>query len=105
VTEGGRIFLSLAGFSEPDKKRTHGLYELEAKTGTSVATLIPVEGTVTAYDANDIPPDGTFYQLWGSDGNELVVRRQGDGRGLSHQYLQRLPGVATIVITRGGATC
>ncbi|HEY1469259.1 MAG TPA: hypothetical protein VGF61_09455, partial [Candidatus Acidoferrum sp.] len=83
VTEEGRIFVGIDNFSEPDKKRTHGLYELKTKTGTSVATLIPVDGTLTAHDLNDIPPDETFERLWGADGDELVVHRHGDGWGIS----------------------
>ena len=83
VTEAGRIFVSLQGFSEPDNIVTHGLYELKAKTGPSVATLIPVSGTLTAYDRNGLPPNETFERLWGSDGDELLVHKYGDGWGIS----------------------
>jgi len=61
------------------KKITRGLYELKVNSGTSVATLVPVEGTITAYDPEEIVPDATFFQIWGADGNELVVRRAADG--------------------------
>jgi hypothetical protein len=83
VTEEERIFVSLRGFSERDNNVTHGLYELKAETGTSVATLIPVDGTLTTHDRNGIPPDETFDRLWGADGDELVVHRHGDGWGIS----------------------
>jgi hypothetical protein len=83
VTEEGRSFVGLGDHSDEYKKITKGLYELKASSGTSVATLIPVEGTVTEYDPKEIVPDGTFFHLWGADGNELVVARQGDGWGLS----------------------
>ena len=91
VTEAGRIFVSLQGFSEPDSIVTHGLYELKAKTGTSVATLIPVSGTLTAYDRNGLPPDETFERLWGSDGDELLVHRYADGWGISWAKVSASP--------------
>lgn len=90
VTEEGRIFLGIDNFSE-DKKRTHGLYELKTKTGTSVATLIPVDGTLTAHDQNHMPPDATFDRLWGADGDELVVHRHGDGWGISWAKVSASP--------------
>jgi hypothetical protein len=58
---------------------THGLYELKAKTGISVATLVPVHGTLTTHERGAVLPDETFDRLWGADGDELVVQRYGDG--------------------------
>lgn len=83
VTEEGRIFVSFLGFSEPDNSVTHGLYELKTRTGTSVATLIPVAGTLTTQDRNGVLLDETLDRLWGADGDELVVHRLGDGWGIS----------------------
>ena len=83
VTEEGRSFVGLSNFSDQDNMRTTGLYELKADSGTPVATLVPVAGTITKYDPSKIAPDGTFLYLWGADGNELVMERQGDGWGLS----------------------
>jgi hypothetical protein len=83
VTEEGRSFVGLGNCCDQDKKRTTGLYELKTNSGSSIAALVPVEGTVTKYDPNEIAPDGTFFYLWGADGNELVVQREGDGWGLS----------------------
>jgi hypothetical protein len=83
VTEEGRIFVSLYGVSEADNTVTYGLYELKAKAGTSVATLIPVNGTITTHDRNGIPPDESFDRLLGADRDELVVHRHGDGWGIS----------------------
>ncbi len=83
VTEEGRSFVGLSDFSDKDNMRTTGLYELKADSGTQVATLVPVAGTITKYDPSKIAPDGTFLYLWGADGNELVMRRQGDGWGLT----------------------
>jgi hypothetical protein len=83
VTEEGRSFVGLSDFSDQDNMRTTGLYELKAASGSPVATLVPVAGTITKYDPSKIAPDGTFLYLWGADGNELVMQRQGDGWGLS----------------------
>jgi hypothetical protein len=83
VTEEGRSFVGLGNCCDQDKKRTTGLYELKTNSGSSIAALVPVEGTVTKYDPNEIVPDGTFFYLWGAHGNELVVQREGDGWGLS----------------------
>ena len=83
VAEDGRSFVGLGDFSAEDKMWTAGLYELKADTGTTVAPLVPVEGTIVKRDPYEIAPDGTFLGLWGADGNDLVVQRQGDGWGLS----------------------
>jgi hypothetical protein len=83
VTDGGRSFLGLSNCCDQDNKITHGLYELKADAASSVATLLPVEGTVTKHDRDEIAPDGTFLYLWGAQGDELVLQRQGDGWGLS----------------------
>ena len=83
VTEEGRSFVGLSDFSDQDNMRTTRLYELKADSGTPVATLVPVAGTITRYDPSKIAPDGTFLYLWGADGNELVMQREGDGWGLS----------------------
>jgi hypothetical protein len=91
VTEAGRIFVSLLGFSEPDNSVAQGLYELKAQAGTSVATLIPVSGTITTHDRDSIPPDETFDRLWGADGDELVVHRYGDGWGISWAKVSASP--------------
>jgi len=56
VTEEGRIFVSLRGFSETDNNVRHGLYELKARTGTSVAILMPVDGTLTTPRIPSRPP-------------------------------------------------
>jgi hypothetical protein len=83
LTDEGRSFVGLSDYCDEGKARTAGLYELNANSGAPVATLIPVEGTVTKFDPNEITPDGTFQYLWGADGDDLVVQRQGDGWGLS----------------------
>jgi hypothetical protein len=95
VTDDGRKFVGLSDFNDQDNLRTTGLYELKADSGTPVATLVPVAGTITKYDPSKIAPDGTFFYLWGADGNELVMQRQGDGWGLSWA---RVSAPATMTI-------
>ena len=63
VTEAGRNFVSLLGFSDSDNTVTHGLYELRAKTGISVATLVPVDGTLTTHEPGGVLPDETLDRL------------------------------------------
>jgi hypothetical protein len=91
VTEEGRIFASFLGFNEPDNSVTHGLYELKARTGTSLATLIPVAGTLTTQDRNGVLLNETLDCLWGADGDELVVHRLGDGWGISWARVSASP--------------
>ena len=86
VTDDGEVFVSLTGWSDSESTMRHGLYKLQATTGKAVATLIPVGGTVTAvkcHDCGNALPDGTFLKLYGADGDEIVVRRTGDGSGLA----------------------
>ena len=87
LTHDGGAFVSLSGFKDSENILRHGLYKLEATTGSSIATLIPVAGTVTTYTCQDCNnwalPDGTFVEVYGADGDELVVQRIGDGWGLS----------------------
>lgn len=91
VTEAGRIFVSFLGFADPDNTVTHGLYELRAKTGLSIATLVPVDGTLTTHERGGVLPDETFERLWGADGDELVVHRHGDGQGISWAKVSASP--------------
>jgi hypothetical protein len=91
VTEAGRSFASLLSFSESDNTVTHGLYELRAKTGISVATLVPVDGTLTTHERGGVLPDETLDRLWGADGDELVVHRLGDGWGISWARVSASP--------------
>jgi hypothetical protein len=86
VTDDGRAFVSLVGWNDSDNTLRHGLYKLPTTTRNPAVTLIPVGGTVTALkcrDCGNALPDGTFLELYGADGDELVVRRTGDGWGLS----------------------
>ena len=91
LTEEGRMFVSFHGVSEPDNTVTHGLYELRAKTGISIATLVPIDGTLATHERGGVLPAETFERLWGADGDELVVHRYGDGRGISWARVSASP--------------
>jgi len=66
-------------YSLSQNSSTHGLWELKAKTGISVAALVPVDGTLMTHEHGGVLPDETFYRLWRADGDELVVQRYRDG--------------------------
>ena len=83
VTDEGKIFVDLDNERGPNGERKHGLYELRAEPGNPIASLPPVDGTVTVFESSKTVPEGTFLELWGADGNSLVVSRMGDGWGLS----------------------
>jgi hypothetical protein len=83
VTDEGRIFVAFANDPDPNGERKHGLYELNAIPSSPIASLTPVQGTIATFASPQTVPDGTFLRLWGGDGDELVVSRKGDDRGLS----------------------
>jgi hypothetical protein len=81
--------LRLGGFAVTDSNRvygrfshggTGGLYSLSYGTGDS-ASWRPVEGTIGLYTM-----PGVITELWGSDGENLVVNRAEDpiGRNALH---------------------
>jgi hypothetical protein len=82
LTHDGEVFVSLTASKEPENSVRFGLYKLQATTGNATATLIPVDGTVTKLKFHDPLPDDTFLEVYGADGDELVVQRAGS-RGLS----------------------
>lgn len=77
LTDDGGVFVSLTARKEPENMLRFGLYKLQATTGNASATLIPVGGTVTALKSHDAPPDDSFLEVFGAEGDELVVRRAG----------------------------
>jgi hypothetical protein len=78
VTDDHRIFVAFG-----ELYRIHGLYELRAESGKPTASLTPVDVTIASQDTNNGAPEGVISHLFGADGNELVVQRNGDGPGLS----------------------
>jgi hypothetical protein len=77
LTDNGEAFVSLTARKEPENMLRLGLYKLQTTTGNASATLIPVGGTVTALKSRDALPDDTFLEVYGAEGDELVVQRAG----------------------------
>jgi hypothetical protein len=83
IAENGEVYVSLHSVSRTDNKTTMGLFQLKTTAGIPIANLIPVAGTQTTYDNYKEVPDQTVIGLVGADGDELVVRRVGDGPALA----------------------
>jgi hypothetical protein len=75
VTEDGRVFVSFRGIGSEGAPQVRGLYQIEAVCGHPIALLLPVAGTITTVESGKLPPPGSFFMLWGADGNQLVVWR------------------------------
>ena len=83
VTQDGRSFIGLGDFSAQDKMWKSGLYELNINAGTSVATLIPVAGTITKRDSDEIAPDALSWISGGRTQINWWCKGKGDGWDLS----------------------
>jgi hypothetical protein len=77
VTESGRIYASLYALKADDTK-VHGLFELQAEPGKPMGSWIPVAGTLNSHREGETVPQYTFWRLWGTDGENLVIGRQYD---------------------------
>lgn len=80
ATEDGRIFVSVRYRPKAESAPGATLYELFVRPGTSLASLRPVAGT----GAIDEPLlTNRISQLWGAEGNALVVSQTNDWVALS----------------------
>jgi len=77
VTESGRIYASLYSV-QPGETKMHGLFVLQALPGKTMGSWIPVAGTLSSYREGETVPQNTFWRLWGTDGEHLVIGRQYD---------------------------
>jgi hypothetical protein len=75
VTEDGRVFASFSGIRPEGAPQVRGLYQIKAVSGHPVALLLPVAGTIATVERGKLPPPGSYFMLWGADGNQLVVWR------------------------------
>jgi hypothetical protein len=75
VTEDDRVYASFRANEIPGVKQIRGLYQIKAASGSPIAELLPVAGTITTIEWGKLPPPGAFTMLWGADGNQLVVWR------------------------------
>jgi hypothetical protein len=75
ITENGNLYASFSAHATSRPAGLTGLYQIKAKSGNSIAKLIPVAGSISFTDGKNRPPSGTVIRLWGADGNQLVVWR------------------------------
>jgi hypothetical protein len=75
VTDKGRVYASLFELQEEGDTKTHGLFELRAEPSASVGKWIVVNGTLNSQPRVEDAPKGSFFRLWGADGEDLVIRR------------------------------
>lgn len=80
VTEKGRVYLSLFEDwrTETDWKFRRALFELQLDPNSGAGKWSVVNGTSSSSDPENIP-DGIFFKLWGTDGEDLVIRRLHEG--------------------------
>lgn len=77
VTESGRIYASLYAV-KPDEIKAHGLFVLQAESGKPMGSWIPVMNTLNSHRDGETVRQNTFWRLWGTDGENLVIGRQYD---------------------------
>jgi hypothetical protein len=75
VTDAGRVYASLFEIKDDVDTKTHGLFELQVDTKASAGRWNPVTGTLNTQPRLEDAPKGSFFRLWGADGDALVIRR------------------------------
>jgi len=75
IKEDGKVYGYFSAHATARAEGLNGLYQIKAKSGSSIAELIPVAGSTSFQDGKKPPPSGTVIGLWGADGNQLVVWR------------------------------
>jgi hypothetical protein len=73
VTDDGRVYASFSAHGRSGPPALTGLYQVKARPGMPVALLLPVAGTVHVIEEGKPRLEEVFYDLWGADGNQLVV--------------------------------
>ena len=76
VTEKGRVYLSSFEDwrTETDWRFRRALFELQLDPNSGSGKWSLVGGTFSSSDPENIP-DGIFFNVWGADGEDLVIRR------------------------------
>jgi hypothetical protein len=75
ITEDGRVYASFSAHGMSGPSGLTGLYQVKAESGSPVARLIPVVGTISYFKNGEPRLPGAFVHLWGADSNQLVVGR------------------------------
>jgi hypothetical protein len=78
VTESGHIYASLYEVQTETERKTHGLFELQTEQGNPTAKWAAIRGTLNTHLEGEPVPKDTFWRLWGSEGNDLIIGRQYD---------------------------
>ena len=78
VTENGRVYASLYELQPASERKTHGLFELRAEPEKEIATWVAVTGTLNSHREGEAVAKGTFWRLWGTEGNDLIIGQQYD---------------------------
>jgi hypothetical protein len=76
VTENGRVYASLYELEPASERKTHGLFELRAEPEKEIATWVAVTGTLNSHREGEAVAKGTFWRLWGAEGNDLIIGQQ-----------------------------
>jgi hypothetical protein len=78
VTENGRIYASLYEVEPESQRKTRGLFELRVQPGKGTAKWVAVTGTLNSHGEGEAVAQGTFWRLWGTEGDDLIIGQQYD---------------------------
>jgi len=78
VTENGQVYASLYELEPESERKTHGLFELRAEPEKGMAKWVAVAGTLNSHREGEAVDKGTFWRLWGAEGNDLIIGQQYD---------------------------
>ena len=78
VTENGRVYASLYELEPASERKTRGLFELRAEPGKGIAKWVAITGTLNSHREGEAVAKGTFWRLWGAEGNDLIIGQQFD---------------------------
>jgi hypothetical protein len=78
VTENGRVYASLYELEPESERKTHGLFELRSEPEKGMAKWVAVTGTLNSHREGEAVDKGTFWRLWGAEGNDLIIGQQYD---------------------------
>jgi hypothetical protein len=78
VTENGHVYASLYELQAETGRKTRGLFELKREPGKATANWIALAGTLNSHVEGENVSENTFWRLWGTEGDDLIIGRQYD---------------------------
>ncbi len=78
ITENGHVYASLYELQTETERKTHGLFELNREPGKTTAKWLALAGTLNSHTEGENVPENTFWRLWGTEGDDLIIGRQYD---------------------------